>query len=223
MDHSRNRGDEMDPSRNRRPRARLAIVKLGGSHAAGAHLKDWLAAIAAEAGAIVIVPGGGPFAEAVRTAQAPVGYDDRAAHVMALMAMAQFGLALASLNPALELTASRSAIRRALKAGRVPVWSPEPMARVAALPESWDLTSDSLAAWLAGALRASRLVLVKHGRPDTATVVAGDLAARGIVDPLFPRYLERSGARAFVAGPADSAKLAEGLRRPLFPEIVAGP
>ena len=85
-------------------RGRLAIVKLGGSHATGPHLKDWLAAIAAEAGAIAIVPGGGPFADAVRTAQAAIGYDDRAAHAMALMAMAQFGCALQSLNPALRLS-----------------------------------------------------------------------------------------------------------------------
>ncbi|HXE26128.1 MAG TPA: hypothetical protein VN637_14680 [Roseiarcus sp.] len=202
---------------------KLAIVKLGGSHATGAHLKGWLAAIAAEAGSIVVVPGGGPFAEAVRKAQAPVGYDDRAAHVMALMAMAQFGAALASLNPALKLTASRSAIRGALKEGHVPVWSPEPMARAARLPESWDLTSDSLAAWLAGALGASRLVLVKHGLFRAASVSARDLAARAIVDPLFPHYLEASGVRAFLAGPTDSARLAEGLRRPLFPEIVTDP
>ena len=147
-------------------RSRLAIVKLGGSHATGPHLKDWLAAIAAEAGAIAIAPGGGPFADAVRAAQASIGFDDRAAHAMALMAMAQFGAALASLNPALRLTASRSAIVRALHDGKVPVWSPEPMARAAALPETWDLTSDSLAAWLAGALGADRLVLVKHGRFD---------------------------------------------------------
>ena len=132
-------------------------MKLGGSHATGPHIKDWLTAIAAEAGSIVIVPGGGPFADAVRTAQASIGYDDRAAHAMALMAMAQFGCALQSLNPALRLAASRSAILRALKERKVPVWSPEPMARAAALPETWDLTSDSLAAWLAGALGAGRL------------------------------------------------------------------
>jgi dihydroneopterin aldolase len=194
---------------------------LGGSHATGPHLRDWLTAIAAEAGSIVIAPGGGPFADAVRTTQASIGFDDRAAHAMALMAMAQFGSALESLNPALRLAASRSAILRALKDGKVPVWSPERMARAAGLPETWNLTSDSLAAWLAGALGASELVLVKHGRFEGAAVDAHDLAARGVVDPLFPSYLKESGARAWLAGPADSARLAEGLRRPLFPEIVA--
>ena len=197
-------------------------MKLGGSHATGPYLRDWLAAIAAEVGSIAIVPGGGPFADAVRAAQASVGYDDRAAHAMALMAMAQFGCALRSLNPALRLTASRSAILRALKDVKVPVWSPEPMARAAALPETWDLTSDSLAAWLAGALGAGRLLLVKHGHFETETIDAHDLAARGVVDPLFPRYLRESGARAWLAGPTDSARLAEGLRGGIFPEIVDG-
>ena len=195
-------------------------MKLGGSQANGPHLKDWLTAIAAEAGLIAIVPGGGVFADAVRTAQAGIGYDDRAAHTMALMAMAQFGRALESLNPALRSTASRSAILRALKDGKVPVWSPEPMVRASALPETWELTSDSLAAWLAGALGASRLVLVKHGRFDGAAIGVQDLVARGVVDPLFPHYLKRSGARAWLAAPTDSVKLAEGLRHPIFPEIV---
>jgi dihydroneopterin aldolase len=202
-------------------RSRLAIVKLGGSHTYGPHVKDWLAALAAEAGAIVIVPGGGPFADAVRSAQASMGYDDSAAHAMALMAMAQFGRALQSLHPALKVTASRSAISRALKEGKVPVWSPESMARAAALPETWALTSDSLAAWLAGALGADSLVLVKHGRFEAATVEVRDLVAHGVVDPLFPRYLRESGARARLAAPTDSGRLAEGLRRPIFPEIVA--
>lgn len=196
-------------------------MKLGGSHATGPHLKDWLTAIAAEAGAIAIVPGGGPFADAVRRAQASMGFDDPAAHAMAMMAMAQFGRALQSLNPALRLAASRAAILRALKDGKVPVWSPEAMARAAALPETWDLTSDSLSAWLAGALGADSLVLVKHGRFEGLVLDAHDLATRGTVDPLFPHYLKASGARAWLASPTDSARLAEGLREGLFPEIVA--
>jgi aspartokinase-like uncharacterized kinase len=201
-------------------RPRLAIVKLGGSHATGPHLNNWLAAIAAEAGSIAIVPGGGPFADAVRTVQASIGFDDRAAHAMAMMAMTQYGCALQSLNPALRLAASRSAILRALKDGKVPVWSPEPMARAAALPETWELTSDSLAAWLAGALGAGRLLLVKHGRFEGAALDAHHLAARGVVDPLFARYLKESGAQAWLAGPADSARLGQGLRGGIFPEIV---
>ncbi len=196
--------------------APLAIVKLGGSHASGSHIKDWLTAIAAEAGSIAIVPGGGPFADAVRTTQTAMGYDDRAAHVMALMAMAQFGRALQSLNPALSLAASRSAILLALEERRVPVWSPEQMARAAALPETWDLTSDSLSAWLAGALGASSLILVKHGDFERATVDAHDLAARGVVDPLFPRLSQRERRSRLARRPS---RQRETRRRVAAPDI----
>jgi aspartokinase-like uncharacterized kinase len=114
-------------------RANLAVIKLGGSLANEGHLEDWLAAIAGQAGSIVIVPGGGPFADAVRSNQRSMGYDDRAAHEMALMAMAQFGRALESLNRALKLTPSYSSIWCTLKDGKVPVWSPIPMAQAAGL------------------------------------------------------------------------------------------
>jgi 5-(aminomethyl)-3-furanmethanol phosphate kinase len=203
-----------------RKRESLAVVKLGGSHASGPHLRDWLAAIASEAGAIVVVPGGGPFADTVRASQAVIGYDDSAAHTMALMAMAQFGRALVSLNSTMRLASSRSAILRTLKDDKVPVWSPEPMADAAGLPESWDLTSDSLAAWLTAALDADALILVKHGLFEEKFVDARDLVAREIVDPMFPRYLKESRARAWLARPADSGRLSQGLRGGIFPEIV---
>ena len=201
----------------RASRSRLAIVKLGGSHATGPHLGDWLAAIAAEAGSIAIVPGGGPFADAVRSAQASIGFDDRAAHAMALMAMAQFGAALVSLNPALRLAASRSAILRALRDGKVPVWSPEPMARAA-----------GVAGKLGPHLRQPRRVARRRARrrPPRARQArpvrcsdaarAEDLAARGVVDPLFPRYLKESGARAWLAGPPTARDSPKGCGAPCF-------
>ena len=77
------------------------------------------------------------------------------------------------------------------------------------------------AAWLAGALGVGGLLLVKHGRFEGVAIDAQDLVARGVVDPLFPRYLKESGAQAWLAGPTDSASLGEGLRGGIFPEIVA--
>ncbi len=66
------------------------VVRLGGSHAFSPLLRPWLAAIGAAAGRVVLVPGGGPFADTVRSAQAAMGFDDLAAHRMALLAMAQY-------------------------------------------------------------------------------------------------------------------------------------
>jgi dihydroneopterin aldolase len=82
------------------------------------------------------------------------------------------------------------------------------MALQAGLAPSWNLTSDSLAAWLAGQLGAGRVILVKHG---AASASAEALAAQGIVDPLFPAYLAASGARGFLAAPEAADRLAAGL------------
>jgi len=198
----------------------LTVVKLGGSHASGPNLRHWLDAIAALAGAIVIVPGGGPFADAVRTAQETMGFDDDAAHHMALVGMAQFGRALTSLNPLLAIATSRAAITRLVAKKRVPVWAPERMALAARLPASWNLTSDSLAVWLASEIGAQKLVLVKHGN-FLEYEDAGDLARRDIVDALFPDYIGRSSVLASVAGPQDYARLADELRRPTLTQIVS--
>src|SRR5882724_3145846 len=120
------------------------VVKLGGSHAFSEHLAGWVAAIAACAGDVVVVPGGGPFADAVRDAQPRIGFDDDAAHHMALLAMEQYGCALASLNRALVPADSLAAIQQALAAEKVPVWMPARMALAAKdIPAAWEITSDS--------------------------------------------------------------------------------
>ena len=194
-------------------RDNLVIVKLGGSHAFSKHLTAWLDAVALVAGRVVIVPGGGPFADAVRAAQPTMGFDDRAAHHMALLAMEQFGCALAGLRPSLIPAGSVAAIPAALSAGAVPVWAPTRMVLKANdVPASWDVTSDSLAAWLAGVLGAKLLLLVKSSEAPQGPVRAPDLAARGIVDACFPRFLAASGAQAYLGGPSDHAAFAAAVR-----------
>src|SRR5690348_1464350 len=102
----------------------VIVVKLGGSLAGRPHVEPWLDTLAACAGQAVLVPGGGPFADAVRAAQPALGFDDLAAHHMALLAMEQFGRALASLRAGFALADSPSAIISALDSSRVPVWAP---------------------------------------------------------------------------------------------------
>jgi 5-(aminomethyl)-3-furanmethanol phosphate kinase len=74
------------------------------------------------------------------------------------------------------------------------------------------VTSDSLAAWLAGALGAKLLLLVKSIEPPRPPVRVADLAARGVVDPSFPRFLEASGAQAYIAGASEHVAFATGVR-----------
>ncbi len=152
----------------------ITIVKLGGSLIDAAELRRWLAELA-EAPRHLIVPGGGPFADTVRQTQAAIGFDDRAAHRMAILAMQQYGLLLASLEPRLRLVETEAEIAAADAAA---IWLPWAMiGRDERIEASWDVTSDSLALVLATRLRASRLLLVK----------AGDAAAPDLVDAAFER------------------------------------
>jgi dihydroneopterin aldolase len=122
-------------------------------------------------------------------------------------------LCLAHLGVPLRRAASAAAIRNVLRSGGVPVWSPAQMIRGEKdIPWCWDVSSDSLAAWLAGRLGAKRVVLVKHADVATGPLRAEDLVAGGILDPAFPRFLRASGAEASIAGPAGHSKVAVAIR-----------
>jgi 5-(aminomethyl)-3-furanmethanol phosphate kinase len=186
--------------------SRVIIVKIGGSLAHGRQCAAWLDVLAAWGGPLILVPGGGPFADCVRTTQATMRFGDATAHRMALMAMEQYAVALAAQAPVFALAASRDELDGALRAGQIPIWLPTKMILAAPeVPETWELTSDSLAAWLAGILGARRLLLIKSV-DQTVPVTASDLAANKIVDPLFPRFAAQSRAEVWLAGPASLAR-----------------
>ena len=151
-------------------RAVPTVLKLGGSYAFSPFLKSWIDAVKDCAGRVVLVPGGGPFAETVRAAQPKMGFDDRAAHEMAVLAMDQYGCALAHLGAGWRRAASAAAIRDVLREGGAGLVADAQMMRDAKdIPWSWDVTSDSLAAWLAGRLGAERVLLIKQPSRRRAT------------------------------------------------------
>lgn len=186
------------------------VVKLGGSLAPDpALLRRWLEVLAASgAGKVVIVPGGGPFADQVRELQASLGFSDAAAHRMAILAMEQFGLLLAGLSPGLAPASSDDAIRKVLRGGSVPVWLPAAMTPGnPEIPESWDVTSDSLAAWLARRLGAERLVLVKSCAVPEGEASPEELRRLGIVDAAFPDFMRGARFPALALSKGTPAKL----------------
>ena len=162
------------------------VVKLGGSLHADPALQNWLDMLASFGkGKVVIVPGGGPFADQVRVAQRRWGFNDKTAHHMALLAMEQFGLQLMGMNSALVGASSLSDIQRHIAESRVVIWMPsETVLSAPDIAANWNVTSDSLAAWLAKKLDAARLVLVKSCAIPAGARLVG-LAASGIVDAAF--------------------------------------
>jgi aspartokinase-like uncharacterized kinase len=106
----------------------------------------------------LIVPGGGPFADTVRSVDARLGLGDDAAHWAAILAMDQYAYALAALVRGARI------VREPSEAGPrdLPVLAPYDWLHAAdPLPHSWDVTSDSIAAWVAVTVGAARLLLVK--------------------------------------------------------------
>lgn len=169
------------------------IVKLGGSLIRSPRLPSLLAGLADAGAPLVIVPGGGPFADTVRAAQPIIGFSEDAAHRMAILGMEQTALALADLEPRLAPCADERAITRALKAGQAALWMPAGLAFKANVPANWEVTSDSLAAWLAIRLKAARLTLVKAAKVEAPDGPPQLWAAGGLVDAHFPSICQRFG------------------------------
>jgi dihydroneopterin aldolase len=189
----------------------MIVVKLGGSLAKAQTVRGWLTALARGKGRTVVVPGGGAFADAVREQQQRLGFSDRAAHRMAILAMEQYGLALADLSSELTPCANEREMLDALGRGSIPVWLPTAMALADPdIPESWEMTSDSLAAWLARKIGAARLVLVKSTAAPRPLDPAA-LADRGLVDRLFPRFLAGAKLTLDWIGPGEEDRLADLL------------
>lgn len=167
------------------------VVKLGGSLIGTPALKGWLDALSEYSeGKVVIVPGGSLFADAVRDAQAKTGIDDATAHDMAVLAMDQYATLMTSLNKEIVMASSELEIAKLAGQFRTVLWKPSSMVLADSdLPKSWDLTSDSLAAWLAAKLNAEHLLLVKSVTLERGKKIkVEDLMLEGIVDSYFGAY-----------------------------------
>jgi aspartokinase-like uncharacterized kinase len=203
----------------------LTVVKVGGGLAreAGDGALRALCAAIAEAGArhpLLVVPGGGPFADTVREHDGRFGLRPPTAHRMAILAMEQFGWALADLIPGAAGCADLAPVRD----GVVSVLLPAALlAERDPLPPSWEVTSDSIAAWVARASGAGRLVLVKpvaglyrSWPPDDepmARLTVDELAALRLagVDGHLPAALRGAGVETWVIGGREPARLAQLL------------
>ena len=160
------------------------VIKVGGGLLGRAGALERVAAVLAAAGGshrILVVPGGGPFADAVRALHGRIRLSETAAHWMAILGMDAYAHALAFRIAGARLVEREPDIAAALADGRVPVLAPFRWLHAAdPLPHSWDVTSDSIAAWIAGAVGARRLVLIKPGTRDPGN----------LVDPYFLRALK---------------------------------
>jgi 5-(aminomethyl)-3-furanmethanol phosphate kinase len=177
-----------------------AVLKVGGSlYGRPRQLRRLMGTLEALAGprTFVVVPGGGAFADEVRRADRRFGLDGSSSHWMAILAMDQSAYLLRALAAGAVLVRSPEDVRR----GRVNVLAPSTwLIRADPLPHSWEVTSDSIAAWVARTLRAKQLILLKSvdgvpaggrtgSRPSPLRPRATPGQLRDLVDDYFGRAL----------------------------------
>ena len=140
-----------------------AVLKVGGSLAEEPTSLVSLCrmlSVLATAHRIAVVPGGGEFADTVRGHDKTYGLSNRVAHKMAILAMDQYGLLLSDFAPESYASYDIEEIGNATK-GMLPIFLPSKhMFQKDPLENSWDVTSDTIAAYIASALHAKKLILV---------------------------------------------------------------
>jgi len=170
----------------------VIVIKLGGSLAQSGTLINCLNKIELryQGKSVIIVPGGGAFADQVRLAQQQWQFDELTAHHMAILAMQQMALMFKGLVPHWPIVTRLPELQLAKNLNKILIWSPnsEELDQ-AAIPATWDITSDSLAAWLAKQLSATELILVKSAVIDPQATLE-QLAAQQIVDQGFCQQVQ---------------------------------
>jgi hypothetical protein len=122
------------------------VVKIGGS--LSDHIDPIIAVLRRSGRPALIVPGGGICARFIRE----LGMGGDAAHWMAICAMEQFGWFISEkgITPLRELHAPQDL------AVLLPYF---PLIQADPLPHTWQVTSDTIAAWVAFSLRLDLIVL----------------------------------------------------------------
>jgi 5-(aminomethyl)-3-furanmethanol phosphate kinase len=158
----------------------MIVVKVGGSlfdhPKLGSGLRAFLKSLTPSR--VLLVPGGGSVAEAVRDLDRIYALGEYASHWLALRAMDVMGGVLHALvnDPSITVLDSFAFAR-------------DDGLRPGSLPHSWDVTSDSIAARAAMVFGAARLLLLKSVDVPKGTTWE-EAAQRGWVDAHFPCVME---------------------------------
>lgn len=140
------------------------VVKVGGSIASFPERLRSLCSKLSEISKkhrLIVIPGGGEFADVVRNLDKMFFLSCSVTHKMAILSMDQYGLMLSDLTPNSVTIGKLEEIKSVLDSGRLPVFLPSKLFfDEDPLENSWNVTSDSIAAYIAYRLNVSRVLLV---------------------------------------------------------------
>jgi aspartokinase-like uncharacterized kinase len=188
------------------------IVKVGGS--LYNQIPDLIPVIKASNRPLLLIPGGGPFADLVRR----VEVDNDTAHWMAISAMEQFGLFIASFG-----ISTTDAIITPLT---TTVFLPYRYLRLTdTLPHTWDVTSDTIAAWVAHVLHLD-LLLLKSVDGIFINGIFQEHVTRPVetevIDPFFIPFVIQNSVRATIINGTKPERLEKYLKGDLVPRTGIG-
>lgn len=192
------------------------IIKFGGSLSESNDLRIALATLVGKD--VIIVPGGGPFANVVRSQQIHLGFDDDLAHRLAIHAMGLYGRVLKGLEPRLGMLTSTQPTATLPVGGHARIWLPDPDDPcLASLEASWRITSDSIATQLAFSLGVPHVLLLKSLDTAPGSECLTDASSQGIVDEALPDLVKEQGGNVKIwrTGPSGFDALAQGLEDPV--------
>jgi aspartokinase-like uncharacterized kinase len=199
----------------------MILIKLGGSliNTARMIVKDLIEYTNSTPETIIIVPGGSIFADTVRR----VNPGEESAHWMAVLAMEQYGYYLAdgtgaALIDSLEIPDTGTYI---LLPYRILKEKDE-------LPHTWDVTSDTIAAWVALQLGARFIKVTDVDGIYLNGVLQEELRADDIigketcVDAELPNFLMRYKINCEIINGNCPGRLINILKGNIFGTVVKG-
>jgi len=176
----------------------ILVIKLGGSLLDCPAWPDRLARLLAsrpEARPVLIV-GGGKFADTLRDLDSIHALGELRSHALALRILDATAQIAAALLPGSVVVDDVADLPLTWASGSTPVLAPRRFLELDdrspdPLPHAWTTTTDSIAARVAVRLRASELILLKSLPLPPEAPTWEDAAALGLVDPEFPRAVEK--------------------------------
>ena len=166
------------------------IVKIGGSWLKNPKLPlliNFLQKFAKEK--IVLVAGGGVFAETVRSVYISNKMTEETGHILAMKATEIFAYYLKSINPKISITnKNTNFIKKNLN-----LWIPtEKLSFEKKFKKNWESTSDSIATWLYSNTKSKGVVFVKSlSFKNEEKLKLNDLQKKKILDFNVKNYIKK--------------------------------
>jgi aspartokinase-like uncharacterized kinase len=187
---------------------------------------------------LLIIPGGGPFANIVREISRQYNLSETVAHWMAIQAMNQFGFFLSNLSENAVTTSYIDIAKESAATYKLAIILPfQILYEQDPLEHSWDVTSDSIAAYIASLVNAESLILLKdvegifkHDPKQEASELIEKLdrhdfnafETQRCVDKYFPKILAQSNIRCWILNGRHPSRIIEALKgqKPKGTEIL---